>query len=152
MKEQKQYLSLLEQLKDYDEELAQGLAARAFQEQERQRLEVFSFYNIHAAFRLEKTRIKGSLFPFQGRSMVVWLFQYSIFAKLHLLQQNRICCRQECWVGWGMGEGGCERRGLGPRNDFITTCKAVTLCGGHRILAIFFPSKARGEPAETLTQ
>lgn len=106
MKEQKQYLSLLEQLKDYDEELAQGLAARAFQEQERQRLEVFSFYNIHAAFRLEKTRIKGSLFPFQGRSMVVWLFQYSIFAKLHLLQQNCICCRQECWVGWGMGEGG----------------------------------------------
>lgn len=96
MKEQKQYLSLLEQLKDYDEELAQGLAARAFQEQERQRLEVFSFYNIHAAFRLEKTRIKGSLFPFQGRSMVVWLFQYSIFAKLHLLQQNCICCRQEC--------------------------------------------------------
>ena len=106
MKEQKQYLSLLEQLKDYDEELAQGLAARAFQEQERQRLEVFSFYNIHAAFRLEKTRIKASLFPFQGRSMVVWLFQYSIFAKLHLLQQNCICCCQECWVGWGMGEGG----------------------------------------------
>ena len=106
MKEQKQYLSLLEQLKDYDEELAQGLAARAFQEQERQRLEVFSFYNINAAFRLEKTRIKGSLFPFQGRSMVVRMFQYSIFAKMHSLQQNCICCRQECWVEWGKGRGG----------------------------------------------
>ena len=81
--------------------------------------------------------------------MVVRMFQYSIFAKMHSLQQNCICCRQECWVGWGKGG---ERRGLAPRNDFITTCKAVTLCGGHRILAIFFPSKARGEPAETLTQ
>ena len=55
-------------------------------------------------------------------------------------------------MGWGKGGGGCERRGLGSRNDFITTCKAVTLCGGHRILAIFFLSKARGEPSETLTQ
>ena len=27
------------------------------------------------------------------------------------------------------GEG--ERRGLGPRNDVLTTCKAVTLRGGH---------------------
>ena len=43
MKEQKQYLSLLGQLKDYDEELAQELAAKAFQEQEKQRLEVLIF-------------------------------------------------------------------------------------------------------------
>ena len=40
LKEQKQYLSLLGQLKDYDEELAQELVAKAFQEQEKQRLEV----------------------------------------------------------------------------------------------------------------
>ena len=40
MKEQEQYLGLLRQLKDYDEKLTQELAAKAYQEQERQRLEV----------------------------------------------------------------------------------------------------------------
>ena len=39
MKEQEQYLGLLGQLKDYDEVLTQELAAKAYQEQERQRLE-----------------------------------------------------------------------------------------------------------------
>ena len=40
MKEQEQYLGLLTQLKDYDEALAQELAAKDYQEQERQKLEV----------------------------------------------------------------------------------------------------------------
>ena len=40
MKEQEQYLGLLGQLKDYDEMLTQELAAKAYQEQERQKLEV----------------------------------------------------------------------------------------------------------------
>ena len=40
MKEQEQYLGLLRQLKDYDQKLMQELAAKAFQEQEKQRLEV----------------------------------------------------------------------------------------------------------------
>ena len=31
------------------------------------------------------------------------------------------------------------RRVLGPRNDVFTTSKAVTLCGGHQIIAVFFP-------------
>lgn len=39
MKEQEQYLGLLGQLKDYDEALTEELAAKAYQEQERQRLE-----------------------------------------------------------------------------------------------------------------
>lgn len=39
LKEQEQYLGLLGQLKDYDEVLTQELAAKAYQEQERQRLE-----------------------------------------------------------------------------------------------------------------
>ncbi|KAJ7380878.1 hypothetical protein OS493_004461 [Desmophyllum pertusum] len=39
MKEQEQYLGLLGQLKDYDEMLTQELAAKAYQEQERQKLE-----------------------------------------------------------------------------------------------------------------
>ena len=34
---------------------------------------------------------------------------------------------------------GGERRGLGPRNDVLTTCKAVTLREGQRIIAAFFP-------------
>ena len=40
MKEQEQHLGLLRQLKDYDEKLTQELAAKAYQEQEKQRLEV----------------------------------------------------------------------------------------------------------------
>ena len=31
---------------------------------------------------------------------------------------------------------GGERRGLGPRNDVLTTCKAVTLRGGQQIIAL----------------
>ena len=34
--------------------------------------------------------------------------------------------------------GGGKRRGLGPRNDVLTTCKAVTLRDGQRIIAAFF--------------
>ena len=46
-----------------------------------------------------------------------------------------------------MGE---KRRGLGPRNDVLTTCKAVTLLGGQRVISVF-PTviiliKARSEP------
>ena len=40
MKEQEQYLGLLRQLKDYDEKLTHELAAKAYQEQEKQKLEV----------------------------------------------------------------------------------------------------------------
>ena len=40
MKEREQYMSLLQQLKDYDERLIAELAAKAFQEQEKQKLEV----------------------------------------------------------------------------------------------------------------
>ena len=44
LKEQQQYLELLSQLKDYDEKLTQELAAKAYQEQEKQKLEVqFAF-------------------------------------------------------------------------------------------------------------
>ena len=46
LKEQKQYLSLLRQLEDYDEELTHELIFKAFQEQERQKLEVLFFLTI----------------------------------------------------------------------------------------------------------
>ena len=41
------------------------------------------------------------------------------------------------------------------RNDVLTTCKAVTLRGGQRIIAVFFPQlifiiEARSEPAEEM--
>ena len=45
------------------------------------------------------------------------------------------------WVNtrrMGGGGGGRERRGLGPRNDVLTTYKAVTLRDGQRIIAAFF--------------
>ena len=33
---------------------------------------------------------------------------------------------------------GGKRRGLGPRNDVLTTCKAVTARGGQRKIAVLF--------------
>ena len=53
------------------------------------------------------------------------------------------------------GLGG-KRRGLGPRNDVLTTGKAVTQRGGQRIITVFFPQifldflEARSEPAEEI--
>ena len=44
MKEQEQSLNWLGQLKDYDEKLAQELAAKALQEQKNQKLEVKLFF------------------------------------------------------------------------------------------------------------
>ena len=40
MKEKEQYLGLLKQLKDFDDERGRNLAAQAYLDQERQRLEV----------------------------------------------------------------------------------------------------------------
>ena len=46
------------------------------------------------------------------------------------------------------GDGGGKRRGLGPRNDVLTTCKAVTLRGGQRIIALtFFPKQKAKQKA-----
>ena len=36
---------------------------------------------------------------------------------------------------------GEEETSLEPRNDVLTTCKAVTLCGDQRIIAVFSHSK-----------
>ena len=54
------------------------------------------------------------------------------------------------------GGGGGKRRGLGPRNDALTTCKAVTLRSGQRVI-VFYPTlniliEARSElePAEEM--
>ena len=41
-----------------------------------------------------------------------------------------------CGYQGGRGLGG-KRRGLGPRNDVLTTCKAVTLLGGQRVIGVF---------------
>ena len=40
MQEKQQYLGLLKQLKDFDDNLARELSAKAYQEQERKRLQV----------------------------------------------------------------------------------------------------------------
>ena len=39
----------------------------------------------------------------------------------------------------GRRVGGGERRGMGPRDDVLITCKAVTLRGGQRTITVFFP-------------
>ena len=41
-------------------------------------------------------------------------------------------------TGFSPGGRG-KRRGLEPRNDVLTTCKVVSLRGGQRIIAVFFP-------------
>ena len=45
------------------------------------------------------------------------------------------------WEGGGGGGEGGKRRGLGQRNVVLTTCKAVTLRYGQRIIAVFSQSK-----------
>ena len=69
----------------------------------------------------------------------------------------RKCGTMTTTGGGGGGGGGGKRRGLGPRNDVLTTCKAVTLRGGQRIIAVFFLSEifrllieARSEPVEEI--
>ena len=52
------------------------------------------------------------------------------------------------------GGGGGKKRGLGPRNNVLTTCKAVTLHGGQRVIGVF-PTlniliEARSEPSEEM--
>lgn len=56
LQERDRSLNLLEQLKDYDEKLAKELAAKARQEQEMQKLEVYyyCFFFSHAAFGFKK--------------------------------------------------------------------------------------------------
>ena len=44
---------------------------------------------------------------------------------------------QRAALGWCWSTGG-KRRGLVPRTDVLTTCKAVTLRGGQRIIAVYF--------------
>ena len=58
-------------------------------------------------------------------------------------------------IDFAPGRG--ERRGLGPRTDVFTTCKAVTQLGDQRIITVFFPQEifldfleARRKPAEEI--
>ena len=60
--------------------------------------------------------------------MVVRMFQYSIFAKMHSLQQNCICCRQECWVGWGKGGGGGVRDEVWRRETILSQLAKRSPC------------------------
>lgn len=42
------------------------------------------------------------------------------------------------WADRKVGTSGEEEGGPGPRNDVVTTCRAVTLRGGQRIIALYF--------------
>ena len=57
MKEMQQYLGVLRQLKDFDENLSREIAAKAYQEQERIRLEVgiLKFISTCNRGKIEKT-------------------------------------------------------------------------------------------------
>ena len=55
-----------------------------------------------------------------------------------------------------MNQGVGGRRDLGPRNDVLTTYKAVTLRGGQRVIGVF-PTvniliEARSKPAEEMIE
>ena len=61
------------------------------------------------------------------------------------LNKSNYC--EDLFVPEGDGGGG-KRRGLGPRNDVLTTCKAVTLRGGQRIIALtLFPKQKAKQKA-----
>ena len=75
-----------------------------------------------------------------SRSWSLWLWSLTVWSNIALLKAR-----------------GGKRRGLGPRNDVLTTCKAVTQRGGQRIITVFFPQEifldslgARSEPAEEI--
>ena len=64
-------------------------------------------------------------------------FAHKIFSQLSQINtrdRTLFSSRYELASGGGEREG----RGLGPRNDVLTTCKAVSLRGGQRIIAVFF--------------
>ena len=82
--------------------------------------------------------------PLRGgsRSWSLWLWSLTVWSNIALLKAGR---------------GAGKRRGLGPRNDVLTTCKAVTQRGGQQIITVFFPQEifldfleARSEPAEEI--
>ena len=54
MEEMQRYLGVLRQLKDFDENLTREIAARAYQEQERVKLEVLVFNDLTKKTRVEK--------------------------------------------------------------------------------------------------
>ena len=54
MEEMQRYLGVLRQLKDFDENLTREIAARAYQEQERVKLEVRVFNTLAKKNRVEK--------------------------------------------------------------------------------------------------
>lgn len=54
MEEMQRYLGVLRQLKDFDENLTREIAARAYQEQERMKLEVRVFNALAKKTRVEK--------------------------------------------------------------------------------------------------
>ena len=57
------------------------------------------------------------------------------YSGLKIIIGKELCIKLKFWPGGGGG----KRRGLGPRNDVLTTCKAVTQRGGQWIITVFFP-------------
>ena len=51
---------------------------------------------------------------------------------------EKVKTNSPCWKKvYSVKTSGGERQGLGPRNDVLTTCKAVTLRGGQRVIDAF---------------
>ena len=90
-----------------------------------------------------------------GRSNCLTLKQQTL-AGLYFLSHLTLFDKLNCRDQWGGGAG--KRRGLGPRNDVLITCKEVTQGGGQRIITVFSHSKiifldfleARSEPTEEI--
>ena len=85
----------------------------------------------------------NNLAPFEktGRDVMVQgmpLDAWDEFSKTILVRYVLFHVSSTLYLDPGLGGGG-ERRGLGPRNDVLTTCKAVTPRGGQRKIAVLFP-------------
>ena len=70
----------------------------------------------------------------QGPGCIKPCFEIIVTSSLNL--KLFFATRQRFPARWGVGE---KRRGLGPRNDVLTICKAVTLRFGQRIIEVSFP-------------
>ena len=79
-----------------------------------------------------------SIFIFSVLSPGLLFLNYGL---IRLLNYYTCTINKPYWYNPGGGGGGGKRRGLGPRNDVLTTCKAITLRDGQRIIAAFFHGK-----------
>ena len=73
----------------------------------------------------------------QGPGCIKRCFEIIVTSSLNV--KLFFATRQRFPARWSWGAGVGKRRGLGPKNDVLTICKADTLRFGQRIIQVSFP-------------